>query len=248
MIKAVGAERPRVVLISQARMGSTRLPGKSLMPLADKPLVGRVIERLKRCERVDEIVLATTQKTEDDPLEGIGRDCGIAVFRGAENDLVDRYYRAALAYRARVIVRVPADNPAPEPEQIDRTIEYHLQSGNDFTTTYPDVFDNGWPDGIGAEVFNFDGLEKVWKTSADPRNREHPHTNFYEHPEIYRIGTLPCPSEFRRPDILLDVNTPEEYEFMAQLYEYLYPRNPKFTIFDIIWWYDNVYHQDKCSL
>jgi spore coat polysaccharide biosynthesis protein SpsF len=247
MIKTVGAAQPRVVLISQARMGSTRLPGKSLLPLAGKPLVARVMERLKRCSRIDQIVLATTEKTEDDGLEALGRECGTAVFRGSENDLVDRYYRAALAHQAQVIVRVPADNPAPEPQQIDRTIEYHLQSGNDFTTTYPDVLDNGWPDGIGAEVFNFDALQQVWKTSTDARNREHPHTNFYEHPEIYQVGTLPCPPEFSRPDILLDVNTPAEYEFMAQLYDYLYPRNPEFTIFDIISWYDHIYQQQKNS-
>jgi spore coat polysaccharide biosynthesis protein SpsF len=234
---------PNIVLILQARMGSTRLPGKSLLPLAGQPLVARVIERIKRCRMVNQIVLATTQKPQDDPLETLARAYGIAVFRGAENDLVDRYYQAALAYNADVIVRVPADNPAPEPVQVDRTIEYHLESGNDFTSTYPGILDNGWPDGIGAEVFNFDTLERVWETSTDPRNREHPHTNFYEHPELYRIGTLQCPSEFRRPDIKLDVNTRQEYEFMAQLYDYLYVRNPEFTVLDIIRWYDHVYRQ-----
>ena len=238
-------ERPRVVMILQARMGSTRLPGKSLMPLAGLPLVARVIERVKRCKGVDAFVLATTCRAQDDPLEALGGECGIAVFRGAENDLVDRYYQAARTFKADVIVRVPADNPAPEPSEIERITEYHLQSQNDFSSNYPDVLDNGYPDGIGAEVFNFEALERVWKTSVDPRNREHPHTNFYEHPEIYRIGTLQCPTEFRRPDIVLDVNTQEEYEIIARLYDYLYPRNPEFTIFDIIWWWDNVRQGDQ---
>jgi spore coat polysaccharide biosynthesis protein SpsF len=215
------------------------------MSLAGKPLVGCVIERLKRCERVHQMVLATTTKAEDDGLQALGDGYGVDVFRGAEVDLVDRYYRAALTYHADVVVRVPADNPAPEPAQIDRTIEYHLGGDNDFTTSYPDVFDNGWPDGIGAEVFNFEALEQVWKTSSDPRNREHPHTNFYEHRDTYRVGTLQCPAEFRRPDIKLDVNTQEEYEFMSQLYDYLYPRNSEFTILDVIWWYDHVYQEKK---
>lgn len=245
MNKEVGPDQPRVILILQARMGSTRLPGKSLMPLAGRPLAGRVIERLQRCERIAQIVLATTTKPEDDGLEALGRDYGVAVFRGSENDLVDRYYQAALEYRAEVVVRVPADNPAPEPAQIDAAIEYHLGSRNDFTTTYPDVIDNGWPDGIGAEILNFSALEQVWKTSSDPRNREHPHTNFYEHPETYRVGTMECPAEFRRPDIKLDVNTQEDYEFMSQLYDYVYPRNSEFTIFDIIHWYDHVYTGKK---
>lgn len=231
--------RPHVVLIMQARMGSSRLPGKSLMPLAGRPLVGRVIERVQRCKSVDKIILATTKKTQDDPLETLGKEYGVDVFRGSENDLVDRYYQAARASGADVVVRVPADNPAPEPSEIDRVIEYHLQSQNDFSSNYPDVFDNGYPDGIGAEVFNFEALRKVWESSSDPRNREHPHTNFYEHPDVYRIGTIECPREFRRPDIVLDVNTQEEYQFMAKLYEALYSRNRLFTIKDIIQWVDD---------
>lgn len=241
MIKRSGVEHPRVVMILQARMGSTRLPGKSLLLLAGRPLVARVIERVKRCKLVDTFVLATTRKRQDDPLETLGRELGIAVFRGAESDLVDRYYQAALEFSAEVIVRVPADNPAPEPAEIDRIIEYHIDSHNDFSSNYPDIFDNGYPDGIGAEVFSIEALTKVWETSTDPRNREHPHTNFYENPGVFRIGTIQCPSEFRRPDIILDVNTLEEYEFLAELYDYLYPRNPEFTILDVIHWYDRIY-------
>lgn len=233
--------RPRIVLILQARMGSTRLPGKSMMNLKGAPLVGRIIERVKRCKRVDRIGLATTKKPEDDPLEELGHRYGIFMFRGAENDLVDRYYQASKALKAEVIVRVPADNPAAEPNEIDRVIAYHLKSQNDFSTSYPDVLNNGYPDGIGAEVFNFKALEKVWKTVIDPRYREHPHTYFYEHPETFKIGTIECPSEFRRPDIKLDVNTRDDYMFMAQLYEDLYPRKPDFHIRDIIEWYDSIY-------
>jgi spore coat polysaccharide biosynthesis protein SpsF len=192
---------------------------------------------------IDEIVLATTVKPEDDPLAILAGEYAISVFRGSENDLVDRYYQATLQFGADIIVRVPADNPVPEPAEVDRTIQHHLNSSNDFTTSYPDVLDNGWPDGIGAEVFNFEALKRVWETSTDPRNREHPHTNFYEHPELFRVGTLPCPQEFRRPDIKLDVNTRQEYEFMAALYDFLYFRNPEFGILDIICWYDNVYQK-----
>jgi spore coat polysaccharide biosynthesis protein SpsF len=228
-------------MIMQARMGSSRLPGKSVLPLAGRPLASRVIERVRRSRLVDEFVLATTNKTEDDPLVMLAEEAGIASFRGAENDLVDRYYQAAATFGADVIVRVPADNPVPEPSEIDRIIGFHIEKQNDFSSNYPDVFDNGYPDGIGAEVFSFSALRQVWETSADPRNREHPHTNFYEHPELFRLGTIQCPSEFRRPDIILDVNTRKEYEFLAQLYDALYPRNPEFTILDVIHWYDHVY-------
>lgn len=238
---------PRVIMIMQARMGSTRLPGKSLLPLAGKPLVECVIERIKRCQSLDAIVLATTEKPEDSQLASLGLFCGVQVFRGSENDLVDRYYQAARKFGAEVIVRVPADNPVPEPAVIDETVRHHLSTNNDFTTSYPDVLDNGFPDGIGCEVFNLEALSDVWRTSFDPRRREHPHTNFYENRDRYKVGTYECPAEFRRPDIVLDVNTQVEYEFMSQLYNALYPVNPLFTIMDVIAWYDGAYRQsDQC--
>ena len=229
------------MLIVQARMGSTRLPGKSMMDLAGAPLIGRIVERVKRCKRVDIIVLATTQNTENDALAELGQSYGVSVFRGSEDDVLDRYYQAARAFNADVVVRIPGDNPVPEPREIDRIISHHVQSDNDFSTNYPDVLDNGYPDGIGAEVFNLEALERAWRSATDSRNREHPHTNFYDHPETYKVGTIECPPEFRRPDIVLDVNTREHYDFLAQLYEYLYPRNPEFGILDVIEWYDNVY-------
>jgi spore coat polysaccharide biosynthesis protein SpsF len=107
---------------------------------------------------------------------------------------------------------------------------------------------NGYPDGIGAEVFNFEVLEDVWKRCVDPLKREHLAMNFYDYgaqkpiePDRYRTGTIQCPVTFRRPELVLDVNTREEYEFMCELYGYLYPKNPQFHITDIIQWYDEIY-------
>lgn len=235
----------KVVLIMQARMGSTRLPGKSLMSLAGKPLIVRIIERVGRCKKVDKIVLATTQNTEDDPLANIGNIMGIEVFRGSENDLVDRYYQAALKNNADFVVRLPADNPVVEPEEIDRIIEYHLNSDVDFSSNTHNIFGNEYPDGLGAEVFSIQKLKHVWEETKDPRNREHPHTYFYENPEIFKLGTVKCPPEFRRPDLVLDVNTKEEYDFIALIYDALYPSKNHFHITDIINWYDNIYKKGK---
>jgi spore coat polysaccharide biosynthesis protein SpsF len=233
-------KNPKVVAVIQARMGSKRLPGKSIADLAGKPLLWHVLERVKRSQRIDEIVLATTTKPEDDVLAEIGKGCGIGVFRGSENDLVDRYYQAAKAYKADIVVRVCADNPCLEPEEIDRIIEYHLRGESDFSSNTHNINGNGYPDGLGAEVLNFDKLEELWKTTTDPRHREHPHTFIYEHPERYRIGTIPCPSAFRRPDLKLDVNTIDELGFIRTLYEYCYPKNHEFHVMDIISWQDNV--------
>lgn len=239
---------PRVALILQARMGSQRLPGKSMMDLAGAPLAGRILERVARCRSISEIVLATTAKQEDDRLAELAAAYGATSFRGAENDLVDRYYQAARACRADVIVRLPADNPVPEPAEIDRIVAYHLEAQNDFSSNLAQVFGNGYPDGIGAEVFHTATLEPVWRDCRDPQLREHPHLNFFDYKTQQpaagvRVGTVECPPEFRRPDLVLDVNTAEEYAFMSELYQYLYPRNSQFHITDIIAWHDNIYRQ-----
>jgi spore coat polysaccharide biosynthesis protein SpsF len=237
----------RVVLIIQARMGSTRLPGKSLMDLAGAPLVGRILERVKRCRRVDEIVLAIPDGPADRALADLGRAYGVTVFAGSENDLLERYYQAAVAARADVVVRLPADNATPEPEEIDRIIAHHLSLGRPgFSSNLSVIGDSGYPDGIGAEVFDFSLLADARERHHDARRREHVHLNFFDYttqqPVDARwcpISTVACPQAFRRPDLVLDVNTQEQYEFMRQLYEALYPAKPEFHITDIVRWYDD---------
>lgn len=226
-------------------MGSTRLPGKSMMNLAGAPLVARILERVKRSRTLDTIVLATTGNPEDEVLADLASACGVECFRGSSGDLVDRYYQAARRFAADTIVRLPADNPVVEPGEIDRIVEFHLAERPDFSSNTHNILDNGYPDGLGAEVFDVERLEYVWRVATDPRNREHPHTYFYEHPELFRIGTVKCPAAFSRPDLVLDVNTREEYEFIRAIYEHLYPKNAQFHITDIIEWYDTVYCADK---
>jgi len=239
----------RVVLIIQARMGSSRLPGKSMMELAGAPLVGRILERVKRCTRLDEIVLAIPDTARDAVLAQLGRDYGVTVHAGSENDLVERYYQAALASKADVIGRLPADNATPEPAEIDRIVAHHLSLGRPGFSSNLSVIDNsGYPDGIGAEMFDFSLLAQARERHSDPYQREHVHRNFFDYATQQAvdanwcpISTIRCPAEFRRPDLVLDVNTQAQYEFMRALYAYLYPRNPDFHITDIIRWYDEVY-------
>lgn len=235
----------KVVLIIQARMGATRLPGKSMMLLAGKPLIEQIFLRVKRTKKADVIVLATTEQQQDDPLCEVAKRYGIEVLRGSENDLVDRYYQAAMKYNADFIVRLPADNPVVEPREIDKIIEHYLNSDDDFSANTHNILGNEYPDGLGAEIFSIQKLREIWETTTDPRNREHPHTYFYEHPEKYKIGTVKCPREFRRPDLVLDVNTQQEFDFLAELYGYPFPRNPNFHITEIIQWYDSIYQPNR---
>ena len=245
--------KPRVVLIIQARMGSSRLPGKSMMDLAGVPLVGRILERVKRCNLLDDIVLAIPDTKRDSVLQSLGGDYGVTVFSGSEHDLVERYYQAALRSKAEIIGRLPADNATPEPSEIDRIVEHHLSLGHRGFSSNLSVIDNSdYPDGIGAEIFDFSLLAEARDSHSDLSQREHVHLNFYNYTTGIAvdenwcpISTIMCPESFRRPDLVLDVNTQEQYEFMRELYTYLYPRNPHFHITDIIKWYDEVYRPSK---
>ena len=237
----------KVVMVIQARMESTRLPGKSMMKLAGKPLVGRILERVKRCKKVDEIVLAVPDNENNICLRDLANDYNVKYFLGSESNLVNRYYKAAFSLNANVVVRLPADNPVPEPDEIDRIIEYHCNlDKRGFTSNLAQINNSGYPDGIGAEVFDFSLLSEINYKKKTLIQMEHLHLNFfnYENNEVVDskwcpINTIKCPLEFRRPDIILDVNTLDQYKFMSDLYEDLYLKNPNFNIIDIIDWYDN---------
>jgi spore coat polysaccharide biosynthesis protein SpsF len=236
----------KVAGIVQARIGSTRLPGKSMMLLAGKPLVQRVLERIKNANRIDELILAIPNTPENEDLEKLGRELDVTVYKGSEQDLVDRYFQAALISECDYIVRIPADNPVPQGSEIDRIISHHINLGRKgFSSNLAEIYDSRYPDGIGAEIFDTDLLDHVHRTEIDPNKREHVHLNFFDYStqkpvnnEWCPVSTINCPSEFARPDLILDVNTIDQYQYMAKMYNDLYPVNPNFSIKEIIEWHD----------
>jgi len=243
----------KVAAIVQARIGSTRLPGKSLMLLAGVPLVGRVLERIKSATKIDKLILAIPNSSENDPLELLAQSYDVSVFRGSETDLVDRYYNAAKNLSCKYVVRIPADNPVPQSSEIDRIIDHHLSLNRPgFSSNLAQVYGSKYPDGIGAEIFDFELLEEISEDFRDSRKREHVHLNFFDYvtqkgvdEKWCPISTVPCPFDFARPDIILDVNTQSQFEYMANLYKDLYPSNPNFNIIDIIKWHDKNYGIDR---
>ena len=162
----------------------------------------------------------------------------VEVFRGHPSDLVDRYYEASKFYEADVVVRIPADNPLIHPSEIDRIVSYYLDSNLDFASNLGPFLDNQYPDGLGAEVFSFDLLQKIYREVDDLSHREHVTSFLRENPDQFRLGSVKCPEEFRRPDIVLDINTIEEYEFIEKLFKDLSRPGELIHISQIIPWYD----------
>ena len=232
----------KVVLIIQARMSSTRLPGKSMMPLADKPLVYRMVERLKKCKQVDEIVIATSDQPEDQVLVELANELGVSSFQGNLLDVRDRYLNAAEKSKADFIIRIPADNPMPDANEIDKLIEFHLKNNSQgFSSNLAQVNDSGYLDGIGAEIFSTKLLRESVARSNSDTVKEHVHRNFFDYSTQTPVDASWCPiaspkapAELRRPDIILDVNTLDDYTKIKRIYDNLYPKNPNFTTVDVI--------------
>lgn len=176
-----------VVAIIQARMGSSRLPGKVMAEIAGKPMLLRVVERVRNAKKVNLVAVATSTHASDDPLFGFCRDEGIPCFRGSEEDVLDRFYQAAKHFHADTVVRLTADCPLHDPSVIDRVITELLQGDADFVsggmrTTYPD--------GLDAAALTMDVLEKTWREAELKSDREHVTPYIHHHPERFRLKTI----------------------------------------------------------
>ena len=244
-----------IILIIQARMQSTRFPNKAIADLCGAPLIERVFQRIKRVKGIDGIILATTKSKEDDILDKIANSNKIEVFRGSENDVIDRFYKAAKVKNVNHIIRMCADNPIPEPSEYERLIKYHLDSNNDFSSNTQDFLGNGYPNGIGTEIFTFKSLEKIWKREKRETFREHISLNYFDYtkqevnPKFnFKIGTINCPKEMSRPGLKLDVNYHEQYLFIKEIYENLFTKNKEFTVKEVIEWYDKKQSKDQKKL
>jgi spore coat polysaccharide biosynthesis protein SpsF len=223
-------------------MSSTRLPGKSLMALAGKPLVYRMVERLKKCKQVDEIVIATSVNPEDEVFVELAKELEVSYFKGNLLDVRNRYLNAAEKFQADFIIRIPADNPMPDWNEIDKLVEFHLEHNpSGFSSNLAQVNNSGYLDGIGAEIFSTKLLQQSVAKSTSETVKEHVHRNFFNYSTQTPVDASWCPiaspkapEELRRPDIILDVNTIDDYNKIKRIYDHLYPKNPNFTTVDVI--------------
>lgn len=221
----------RVVVLVQARMGSTRLPGKVLKEVMERQLLQYLIERLRALELVDEIVIATTTNSEDQQIVDFCHIEQMPLFRGSSENVLERFYLAAKTFKADVVVRITADCPLIDPKLVDQVIKYYLEN-------YPkyDYVSNShvrsFPIGMDTEVFSFKVLEEAFQESSLPEELEHVTPFIYRRPNRYHSGLIthePNLSHFR-----LTVDTEEDFDLISRLLKNLYPKNRKFSMDDII--------------
>jgi glutamate-1-semialdehyde 2,1-aminomutase/spore coat polysaccharide biosynthesis protein SpsF len=203
-----------VVAIIQARMGSSRLPGKSLAEIESRPMLWHVMQRTKRARLVDRVVVATSRAAADDAIERMCRESGVSCYRGSEDDVLDRFYHAALAERPAAVVRITADCPLIDPEVIDRVVARFERGDLDYASN---TMVRSYPDGLDTEVFSFSALERAWHEARKSSEREH--VTPYLRSDKFRCASVESDSAFPYQHYRWTVDEPADLEFIRAVYK-----------------------------
>lgn len=205
-----------IVAIVQARMGSSRLPGKVMADIAGRPMLARVVERVRRAKTIRLVAVATSLHSSDDPIADLCRKENIAFFRGSDDDVLDRFYRAAKVFHADVIVRLTADCPLHDPAVMDETVNALLEGDADFVSG---GMKTTFPDGLDAAAFPMAVLERMWKEAKLASDREHVTSYIHRHAEQFRMKTIRCDRDLSF--LRWTVDEPRDLEFVRAIYAHL---------------------------
>lgn len=219
-----------VAAVIQARMESTRLPKKVMSPIVGHPMLWHIINRIRKAELIDKIILATTSNKEDDSISKFAEENNILLFRGSEHDVLDRYYKAAKNFNLKNIVRITADDPFKDPAVIDKIIKIYLKGKYDYASN---TIKPSYPVGIDAEVFSFEAIEKAWLESKKEFEREHVTPYIWMNPDKFKIINVEYEKE-NLSDLRWTVDTKEDLAFAKTVYEKLYKENKIFLMKDIL--------------
>lgn len=215
--------------IIQARMGSTRLPNKMLLNLHGHSIIEWVIKRTIKSYLLDELVVAIPDTPENDILEVEILKYGVKVFRGDENNVLSRFYFAANEYQATHVIRICADNPLIDPEELDNLIRYYLQNKCDYAYNHIPK-NNKYPDGLGAEITSFKILKSLHSKAKKSQQREHIFNYIWENPDLFCIKTFdPNLQNLQFPDLKLDLDTRNDFNWLQKL-----NINPEMSALEII--------------
>lgn len=221
-----------VIAIVQARMGSKRLPGKTMLPICGTPMIGVLLERLSKCKSLNKIVVATTNERSDDVLEGyLVENSKTPVFRGAQNDLLARYFECATLHNANVIVRITADDPLKDPTIVDYAVEHFLSSqpldyiSNCLTASFPE--------GLDVEVFSYAALKNAHENATLRSEREHLTPYIVNNPKLFSLKNFECHEDLS--SWRWTVDKPNDYIFIKNIFEKFYPEfGFHFSYLDVI--------------
>lgn len=223
----------KVVATIEARMTSTRLPGKVMMPLAGKPVIAHMIERHRRSRYTDEVVVATTTNATDDPVIRICEEMKCPYFRGSESDVFGRVVSAGKQYKAEILVQGMADSPLVDWRTVDELIEMLVANGYDATSN--EFGEDKYPDGFDMRIYNFPVLAKFEETHKEEKYREHPGYHIRKDPVHFKCGYLSLKKDQKFWSTLrLTLDTAEDYQLISAIFDGLYQKNPDFSSEDVI--------------
>jgi spore coat polysaccharide biosynthesis protein SpsF (cytidylyltransferase family) len=203
----------KTVALIQARMSSSRLPGKVLQDIAGKPMLWHVVHRAQQAKSIDSVAVITTTRADDDAIEMLCKESGIPCFRGSLDDVLDRYYQAAIYFKADIVVRLTADCPLLDPAVIEQVVKTFHQNSFDYVANVVEVT---YPDGLDTEVFRFEALERAWREARLKSEREHVTVYILKHPELFRIGSVKQEEDLS--SLRWTVDTPRDLEFVRAVH------------------------------
>ena len=221
----------KVGIILQARMGSTRLPNKMLILIEGKTLLEHIIERLKHSKYSKNIILATSDRERDKVLVEHVKNLKVLTFRGSEEDVLDRFVNAINKFNLDIIVRICGDNVFVDPKCIDQIVDYLIKNKLDYVGSF---HENGWPGGSGAEVITKEALFKINNLCKNIKYREHVTLFAREHQDLFKFYNFDAPLNLLRPNLKLTVDTPEDLNFVRNIYKKLYNQKKFFELNDVI--------------
>ncbi|MBI3631445.1 MAG: glycosyltransferase family protein [Candidatus Staskawiczbacteria bacterium] len=220
-----------LAVIIQARMGASRLPGKVLMKIGKKTVLQWVVERIKMVPSVDGIIVATSDKKQDDLIEKFCKKNNIECFRGSEDDVLSRYFEASKVCGADIILRITADCPFVDPVIIEEIIKIHLKNKNDCTMNNTG---SSYPRGSDVELFNFKSLEIAYLKAKKKYQREHVSPYIYEHPNLFKVEILEAKGMLNRPTYRFCLDTKEDLAEIRKIYSLLSKEKKEINTINII--------------
>lgn len=234
-----GGASPKVVGIIQARTGSTRLPGKVLLPIAGRPVLSWMLERVAWARELDELVVATTSLAEDEPIRALSADLGVLCLSGHPTDLLDRHLKVARARGADAVVKIPSDCPLIDPRAIDLVVG-HFRRNHPPLAFVSNLHPPTWPDGNDVEVIGVDVLEEAWCLATRTFQREHTTPFIWDQPERFVLGSVAWPTgRDLSATHRLTLDYPEDFQLIAAVIEALYrPTRPAFSAEEIVAYLD----------